>query len=94
MYIAINKIGNQIVGFSASDYAFQNPQDYLIAEIDGNYFDLTDEQIGNLINDFSLVDGLLISSKHKITNISINQDYVEPTLEADTSQTQSQLENM
>jgi hypothetical protein len=78
MYIAINKIKNEIVGFSASDYPFQYPQDYLVAEIESNYSDLTDEQSSGLINDFSLVDGVLTSSKHKITNIAINENYVEP----------------
>jgi hypothetical protein len=86
MYIAINKIGNEIVGFSASDYDFVTPKEYIIAEIDGNYSDLTDEQIANLINDFSLVDGLLISSKHKIISIAINENYVEPTLPEPTEE--------
>jgi hypothetical protein len=79
MYIAINKIGNEIVGFSVSDYDFMNPQEYIVAEIDGKLSDLTDEQAGNLINEFTLVDGVLTSSKHKIISIAINENYVEPS---------------
>jgi hypothetical protein len=86
MYIAINKIGNEIVGFSASDYNFMNSQEYIVAEIDGKLSDLTDEQAGNLINDFSLVDGVLTSSKHKIISIAINENYVEPTLPEPTQE--------
>lgn len=80
MYISIHKIGNTIVGFSASDYEFFNPQEYIIAEVECKLSDLTDEQAGNLVNDFSLVDGVLQSSKYKIISIAINENYVEPTL--------------
>jgi hypothetical protein len=94
MYIEIYKIGNEIGSFSASDFSPVNPESYLVAEVEGKLSDLTDEQASNLASEFSLVDGMLQSSKHKIISIAINENYVEPTLEADTSQTQSQLENM
>jgi hypothetical protein len=69
-----------------SDYPFQNPDEYIIAEVEGKFIDLTDEQAANLINEFSLVDGILTSSKHKIISIAINENYVEPTLPEPTEE--------
>jgi hypothetical protein len=86
MYIGIYKVGTEIVAFSSSDYAYQNPQDYLIAEVEGNISDMTDEECGDLVNHFSLVDGMLVSSKFKILSISINENYVEPTLPEPTQE--------
>ena len=86
MYIEIYKIGNEIGSFGASDFSPLNPQGYLVAEVDGKLSDLTDEQAGALVNEFTLVDGVLTSSKHKIISIAINENYVEPTLPEPTEE--------
>lgn len=95
MYITAHKLNGQVTDLSASYYALPLMDEFASATIElPSYPPIEEVDLFALVDQLKIIDGVLASDTLNIVSQQINPNYVEPTLEADTSQTQSQLENM
>jgi hypothetical protein len=93
--ITVHKLNGNLTDISASYYPLPLMNEFASATLElPSYPPIEEVDLFALVDQLKIIDGVLASDTLNIVSQQINSNYVEPTLEADTSQTQSQLENM